>query len=138
MSFSSNKPLYAYTQTSASGAMGQSPHGLISMLFEGAVIAVSSARTSMQLGLVQQKCEAISKAIAIIEDGLIASLDLEVGGELAERLARLYEYMLLRLVEANTNNHSAPLEEVGRLLSELASAWASIGSKAEIPPMEKA
>jgi flagellar protein FliS len=138
MSFSQRHGIRAYSEAGAAGAMGQSPHGLISMLFEGATIAVSSARTSMQLGLIQQKCEAVSKAIAIIEDGLIASLDPEAGGELAERLARLYEYMVLRLVEANTNNDSAPLEEVASLLTELAAAWAGIGNTTDIRSTEKA
>lgn len=130
MSFSPGNAIHAYTQTNASGAMAQSPHGLIAMLFEGAILAVAAARTNLQLGMVQKKCESISKAISIIEDGLYASLDQDSGGDLSLQLANLYEYMVMRLIEANSHNNASPLEEVGNLLSQLASAWSSIASKA--------
>jgi len=132
MSFSSKNALRAYTDTNASNAMAQDPHGLVAMLFEGAMLAVAAARTNTQLGLVQEKCEAISKAIAIVEDGLYASLDEETGGEIAQQLGQLYEYIVARLVEANAGNRTQPLEEVGSLLSQLASAWASIKPAANI------
>ena len=135
MSFSSHDALRAYANTNASNAMAQDPHGLVAMLFEGAMLAVAAARTNTQLGMVQKKCEAISKAIAIIEDGLYASLDEEAGGEISRQLGQLYEYMVLRLVEANTTNQTQPLEEVGNLLSQLASAWTEIkpSARAEAP-----
>lgn len=116
----------AYANTEAAGAMAASPHRLVEMLFEGAQIAVAAARTHVQLGRVQQKCESIAKAIAIIDDGLRASLDMNSGGELAERLASLYDYMVLRLTQANTGAETEPLDEVGLLLTELAGAWRSI------------
>lgn len=121
----------AYANTEASGAMAASPHRLVEMLFEGAQIAVAAARTHMQFGRVQQKCESIAKAIAIIDDGLRASLDMNSGGELAERLASLYDYMVLRLTQANTDTEKESLDEVGHLLSELAGAWRSITKGAE-------
>ncbi len=132
MSFSKHNALRAYADTNASTAMAQDPHGLVSMLFEGAILAIAAARTNTQLGMVQQKCEAISKAISIIEDGLYASLDEKAGGEIAHQLGRLYEYMVARLVEANANNLTEPLEEVGDLLSQLASAWAEIKPTAQV------
>ena len=132
MSFSSHNAMRAYADTNASTAMAQDPHGLVAMLFEGAMLAVAAARTNTQLGMVQKKCEAISKAIAIIEDGLYASLDEEAGGEISQQLGKLYEYMVSRLVEANANNQTQPLEEVGSLLSQLASAWASIKPGANV------
>ena len=126
MSFSSHNALRAYADTNAAGAMAQDAHGLIAMLFEGALLAVAAARTNTQLGMVQEKCEAISKAISIIEDGLYASLDEKAGGEIARHLSDLYEYMVARLIEANANGQTQPLEEVGQLLTQLASAWAEI------------
>jgi flagellar protein FliS len=131
MSFSTNNAAQAYKQAGAAGALGQDPHGLIAMLFEGAMIAIAAARTQMQLGQVQEKCQSISKAISIIEDGLHASLDEESGGEISGQLAQLYEYMVSRLVEANTSNQADALDEVGGLLSQLASAWAEIKPTAQ-------
>ena len=131
MSFSTNNATQAYKQAGAAGALGQDPHGLIAMLFEGAMIAIAAARTQMQLGQVQEKCQSISKAISIIEDGLHASLDEKSGGDISGQLAQLYEYMVSRLVEANTSNEADALDEVGGLLSQLSSAWAEIKPTAQ-------
>ena len=106
--------------------MSASPHGLVLMLYEGAMLAVSAARMHMQLGQKAEKSRAISKAIAIISDGLMASLDTRAGGEIAERLLVLYQYMIEKLSEANVRNLPDPLEEVGRLLADLNDAWKSI------------
>ncbi len=109
------------------GVMSASAHGLVLMLFEGAMLSVAAARMHLQDGHTALKAQAISKSVAIIQDGLMASLDRESGGELAGRLFSLYEYMVLRLVDANISNRAEPLEEVGRLLAELSGAWQAIG-----------
>jgi flagellar secretion chaperone FliS len=122
-----SNPAQAYSSTGvSSGAMSASPHGLVLMLYEGAMLAVSAARMHMQLGQKAEKSRAISKAIAIISDGLMASLDTRAGGEIAERLLVLYQYMIEKLSEANVRNLPDRLEEVGRLLAELNDAWKSI------------
>lgn len=117
-----------------SGAMSASPHGLVIMLFDGAQAAVAAARMHMQMGQTAQKAQVISKAVAIIQDGLMASLDRNAGGELGEQLFSLYEYMVSRLIDANLANRAEPLEEVARLLDELGGAWRSIGNNNQSPP----
>jgi flagellar protein FliS len=74
------------------------------------------------------KGSAISKAIDIIANGLKVSLDRDAGGDLADRLAALYDYMCDRLLFANLRDNRAALDEVGRLLNELADAWKQIGN----------
>jgi flagellar protein FliS len=105
------------------------PHQLILLLFDGAQAALGSARGAMQRGDVAAKGTAISKAIDIIGNGLKASLDPEQGGEIAARLAALYEYMTLRLLHANIKNDLKALEEVSALLEEIHSAWREIAPK---------
>lgn len=102
------------------------PHKLISMLFEGALLAIADARNDMMRKDIPAKGAAISHAIAIIGEGLHASLDKNAGGELAQSLASLYDYMVMRLVAANLNNDVAALDEVKHLLSGLQDAWDSI------------
>jgi flagellar protein FliS len=109
---------------------GASPHRLVQLLFEAALAAVHRATERMRARDVATKGTAISKAIQIIEEGLIASLDLSAGGELAERLRELYRYMTKRLLLASVQNDPAGLEEVARLLAELRDAWATIGAAA--------
>jgi flagellar protein FliS len=109
------------------GVMGASPHRLIVMLYQGARQAIAQARMHLQQGNVSDRGIAISKAIRIVESGLQQSLNLEVGGEVAERLNALYGYMARRLLEANTKQSEAMLVEVDGLLATLEEAWVGIG-----------
>lgn len=118
------------------GVVAASPHKLVVMLFEGALVAISSAIQHMQSGDIARKGEAISKAIMIIESGLRASLDKKVGGEVAVNLDALYEYMSSRLVIANLKNQTAILEEVYQLLKGLKDAWESISPGSGAPQQQ--
>lgn len=107
-----------------------SPHRLTLMLYDAAIAAVRRAAERMRARDLATKGTAISKAIQIIEEGLAASLDRAAGGELAARLAELYDYMSRRLLLASVRNDPDGLEEVARLLAELREAWQAIGADA--------
>jgi flagellar secretion chaperone FliS len=109
-----------------SGIAAADPHKLISMLFQGALLAIANAKNGMLRKDIAAKGAAISHAISIIDEGLNASLDKNVGGELAHNLSSLYEYMSMRLITANLKNDVDALEEVARLLADLKDAWDSI------------
>jgi len=113
------------------GVLAASPHKLIVMLFDGALTAIGAALTSMRSGNIGDKGKSISKAIMIIDSGLRASLDKKAGGEIAESLDALYEYMSARLLQANLKNEPDILEEVQRLLTELRDAWNAIADTPE-------
>ncbi len=102
------------------------PHRLVVLLFEGALAAIGAARAAIQQNNIRVKGESISKAIDIISNGLKASLDAEKGGDLAARLESLYDYMVLRLLQANLKSDDKALEEVSGLIGELLSAWREI------------
>lgn len=110
------------------GVASATPHRLILMLYEGAIAAIASAQQHLRLKNIGAKGEAISKAISIIDGGLKASLDMNVGGEMARNLSDLYVYMGNRLLHANIKNDPAVLEEVRQLLLELAGAWESLAA----------
>ena len=108
------------------GVVAASPHQLIAMLYEGAELAVRMAIKHIQEGNLIKKSAAITQASAIIMEGLRAALDLKQGGDLAQQLDALYDYMNKRLMLAHLNNQTAPLEEVLGLLRELHGAWLQI------------
>lgn len=108
------------------GAMSASPHKLITMLYDGARAAIARAKFHLDNGEIVARGNAISKAIDIVDNGLRAVLDHEAGGEISASLESLYEYMVRRLMLANLHSDSAMLDEVDRLLENLASAWAQI------------
>jgi flagellar protein FliS len=109
-----------------SSVISSDPHKLISMLYQGAMLAIANAKNGILRKDIAAKGEAISKAMLIISEGLQASLDQNVGGELALNLDALYSYMCVRLVHANLHNDMEALDEVARLLNELKGAWDSI------------
>jgi len=123
-------PTQAYQRVSIETSLeSANPHKLVVLLFEGAMTAVVTAKNHLREKHIAEKGMAVSKAIDIILNGLRASLNQEAGGELAERLAALYDYMSDRLLFANLNNDPAVLDEVLGLLSTLHSAWVEIGDK---------
>jgi flagellar protein FliS len=101
-------------------------HQLVALLYQGALGAIASARGAMARGDVLGKCNGISKAIRIIEEGLNTGLDRVDGGELAENLGALYDYCVRRLTLANARNDDALMQEVQRLIEPLAQAWADM------------
>jgi flagellar protein FliS len=107
------------------------PHRLIQMLLQGALDKIALAKGFIQRGDVAEKGRHISWGISIIE-GLRTSLDHEKGGEIAENLNGLYQYMERRLLEANLRSDPAILDEVSGLVRDIRDAWNTI--RAEVQP----
>ena len=84
-----------------SSATSADPHKLISMLFQGALLAIANAKNQILKNETMAKGKSISHAISIIGEGLHASLDTRVEGQLVQDLSALYDYMLRRLIVAN-------------------------------------
>jgi len=124
-------PAAAYARVGReTGVATGDPHRLITMLYDGALLSLSSARMAMRNKDVATKGQAISKAIEIISNGLRVSVDEEAGGKLAERLVDLYDYMTRRLLHANLHNDLDALNEVIGHLEGLRESWQAIEPKA--------
>jgi len=95
------------------------------MLMAGALEKIAIAKGHMERQEIAQKGGHISWAISII-DGLRASLNLEAGGEIAQNLDDLYDYMTRRLARANVENNMDLLDEVASLLRTIKGAWDEI------------
>jgi flagellar protein FliS len=119
-----------------------SPEQLILMLHDGLLDSLHRARFAMTEGRISEKGEAISRALAIVTEGLMPALDIERGGEIATNLAALYEYMITRLMLGNLQNDATHLDEVARLVQELRDAWqllsARPAARAVLPPGSEA
>ncbi len=100
------------------------PHRLIQLLFEGALEALARAQGALERNDQQLKGDELTKAIEIV-GGLRNALDMEEG-ELPYNLDRLYEYMQLKLVDANRLNDSNLIVEVVGLLQTLKGGWDGI------------
>ena len=109
-----------------SGVSSADPHKLILLLYQGALLAIASAKNQILRNDIAGKGASISHAISIIDGGLRASLNMEQGGELSQNLSDLYSHMVHRLISANLENNTATLDEISKLLIELRTAWESI------------
>ena len=116
------------------GVQAADSHRLVGLLFDGLLQAVAAARGAMERGDLVAKGEQIGKAVRIIEEGLKPGLDKQDGGDLAQNLEGLYGYCTMRLALANARNDESIVEEVGRLMAEIASAWKDIKSDTPAAP----
>ncbi len=95
---------------------------IVSMLYDGAINFTRIARKRMGHGDIAGKGLYIGKATAVIAE-LNSSLNMESGGEIAENLRRLYDFVLDRLLQANVNNDVKAIDDVERVLEILQGAW---------------
>lgn len=102
------------------------PHRLISLLFNGAIEALQQAMACIDARLPEQEQRLAQRAISIVTEGLRISLDRTHGGDLANNLDALYEYITRRIFEAAKTHDRHIYEESTRLLQELLSAWEEI------------
>ncbi len=110
------------------------PHQVVSLLFDGVLQSLATARGAIQRGDIPEKCHAISKAVRIIEEGLKTGLDLEQGGDLAQNLDGLYGYCVIRLALANARNDESIVQEVAALITEISQAWTSVRDGQQAAP----
>lgn len=112
------------------GIDAATPHRLVAMLFDGFIESIARARGAMRDRNAEAKGRAITRAVRIVDEGLKAALDRNAGGTLANDLSDLYDYVVLRLTQANLHNDEAVLDECQRLLEPVRDAWAQIGPQA--------
>jgi len=116
----------AYQQVRTQGGVETAdPHGLITMLMDGALERMRFAR-----GCIAHPARV--RILQVLREGeqtvgaLQAALNHEVGTPLVAQLEGLYDYMTRRLLHANLHNDSDALDEVGRLLGQIRDSWAAI------------
>ena len=80
---------------------------------------------NLPLNDVIAKGKALGKAVRLIIQ-LNETLDMERGGQIAENLRALYDYMLARLTLANTTNDPRIVAEVVSLVRKVKGGWDQI------------
>lgn len=103
----------------------------ITMLYEGALNFVRVARKKMQQGDSYGKEMYIGKTSAIVSE-LSRSLNLE-GGEVAQNLKKLYDYIFACLQQARTDDNLKAFEDVEKVIEILRDAWGEMIQVAQSP-----
>ena len=107
---------------------------LIIMLYDGAIKNANFAVQYIESGEIEKVHDSLIKTKNIVTE-LLATLNMDQGGEIAKNLKSLYSYMFSQLVEANMEKKSEPVLAVIDLLKELRGAWVQIREKKK--PEEK-
>jgi flagellar secretion chaperone FliS len=115
------RQLQAYQENQITTA---DPGSVLLLLYQGVIDSLNRAAMHLGEGDMAEKGKCVLRANDIINQ-FLASLDYEVGGELAQNLEGLYRYMLDQMLFANINNDSEAFKKVASLLSTLKDGWES-------------
>jgi flagellar secretion chaperone FliS len=126
-SFARKSSLAAYQSVSALGNVAQAdPHKLVQMLFDAAAERMIKARACIEQGDITRKAQLLHSCVILLAE-LRGSLNMAEGGELAQNLSNLYDYMVRQIMLANVENDASKVAEVLGLLNDIRGAWIAIG-----------
>jgi flagellar protein FliS len=102
-----------------------SPHQLMLMLFDGAIESMSFTIGAIQNNNFELRSKQNSRSITII-NGMRECLDMETGGELADNLYSLYQYMTKELFKASFKNDADTIKNIQTMLKDIRGSWEKI------------
>ena len=105
--------------------MYASPHQLMLMLFDGALEAMSLTIAAIQNKNFELRSKQNTRSITII-NGMRECLDMEAGGELADNLYSLYQYMTQELFRASFKNDAETIRNIQTMLKDIRGSWEKI------------
>jgi len=115
---------------------GLNQKDLIVMLYSGALRFIDEGKEFIHKNDVPQTSEKLSRARNIFVH-LLSTLNLELGGEFAEKLSALYAYFIEKITNANVTKDIKELDEIIPLISEIKESWEQIDINDEDIPESK-
>lgn len=105
--------------------LNASPKKLIVLLYDGCIKNLKLAEISIAEKNIEQANNALIKAQDIVAE-LAGTLNKDQGGQIAEDLSDIYEYLMTKLIEANRSKDVTIIQKNREMLEELREAWAGI------------
>jgi flagellar protein FliS len=104
------------------------PIGLIIVLYDMAIESLAHATREIDAGNIEARTGDLNHALAVINE-LHRSLNMEAGGEVAKRLADLYDVARGKILEANIKVSKDTIERLAGVLSSVREAWQIVENK---------
>lgn len=101
---------------------------LVVMLYQGCIKFLRLAKKSIAEDDIEGSNNYIIRSQDIIRE-LMNTLDMERGGEVANNLNQLYNFMNRKLIEANVNKDIEKIEVVEDMMLDLLDSWKQIVNK---------
>ena len=117
---------YANTQVHT-GVASSSPGALIILVYERVFDHLKTGMIALEKG--DYAIEAFTKAHDLIQQGLLACLDFEEGGEISQSLAAVYEWTLREIIAARVSKSAEKIQNVINVLHPLYEAWLELTPK---------
>jgi flagellar protein FliS len=104
------------------------PHQVIQVLMREFMTQIYQAKAAINRKDIAAKSESISKAVKIV-GGLQGGLNMKSDLEIANNLNDLYNYITIRLTDANVESSIEILDEIHRLFYPIKEAWDNISDE---------
>lgn len=115
-----NNPYANYKQNAV---QTKSPGELTLMLYEGCLKFIKRAEKALDENKVEEKNTNLIKAQNIIRE-LMVTLKMDV--EVAQNMMQMYDFILNRLVDANTKNDKQALKEAEEFVVQFRDTWKEV------------
>lgn len=125
----------AYARTDRETAVSAArPVDLVVLVMQRTLDHLRTGRDKLRRA--EDSAEPLTKALQLINAGLMACLDREQGGDIAVNLGQLYEWASREIMLARLKRDGERISEVIRVLETVSSAWlelAAQGTSREAP-----
>lgn len=109
------------------GVHGSDPGQLIVLVYERVFDHLKLAKKALEKG--NYGIEPFTKAHDLIQQGLLACLDYEGGGEVALSLGAVYEWVLREMLNARLNKDPEKIQAILDIMTPLYEAWLELSPK---------
>lgn len=120
------RALQSYQDNQIEGLSENRPIALIGALLDKAILCIQTASIACQNHQPQMKGQEISKAIKILNDGLLPSLNPDAAPEMSTQFSQVYQYCIDKLIQANIHNNHTLMSECAQHLLVLRDGWKSV------------
>ena len=103
------------------------PLVLITLVFEKIFDHLNRGKKELEIG--ENGVEYFSKAVDLLNMGLIASLNKEKGGQIAENLELIYLFAIQKTIEARLQKNPDKIDEAIKVLNPIYVGWSDLRLK---------